>query len=143
MNTDRHGQNNPFWGKKHTEKTKKKIRISQLGHRMSDTSKEKLHIYRTGKTPWNLGKSGGLSSNWKGGNSQSYRYKHGEELAGRKRPKECEVCTTPGVVCFDHDHGDLKFRGWICQHCNIIIGMAKDDPKILDLLAAYLRTHGK
>ncbi len=41
----------------------------------------------------------------------------------------------------DHDHVTGKVRGLLCHHCNVSIGMAKDDPAVLEKLAAYLRSH--
>lgn len=59
-------------------------------------------------------------------------------IAGRPRPSTCEVCGRGGKICFDHDEATLLFRGFICNHCNLILGHAKDDPEILRKLAAYL-----
>lgn len=66
-----------------------------------------------------------------------------EASASRSRPNRCEVCNEPpkmgASLHWDHDHLTGEFRGWICGPCNIILGLAKDDPRKLDLLAAYLR----
>jgi hypothetical protein len=60
------------------------------------------------------------------------------KLAGRPKPIACEVCGNRGKICFDHDHGTNKFRGWLCEKCNLAIGQGRDDPKLLRLLAQYL-----
>lgn len=39
------------------------------------------------------------------------------------------------VWCLDHNHNTLKFRGWICNNCNIAIGRLHDNPSIA--LSAY------
>jgi hypothetical protein len=63
-----------------------------------------------------------------------------ERLAGRKKPKKCEVCEkSHRQICFDHCHKSKKFRGWICANCNFILGLAHDDAALLDKLAAFLR----
>ena len=63
-----------------------------------------------------------------------------EKLAGRKKPKRCDVCKKNGRrICFDHCHKSQKFRGWICVLCNLALGHAKDSPQLLCALAAYLR----
>lgn len=66
--------------------------------------------------------------------------------ATRPRPDVCEICGSPPsdkrALCFDHCHETGDFRGWICIKCNVVLGHVKDDPKILDALAAYLRKHG-
>lgn len=61
-----------------------------------------------------------------------------EGLAGRPRPKLCEVCDNEGTICFDHCHATEKFRGWICLQCNLALGLAKDNPATLRALADYL-----
>lgn len=39
----------------------------------------------------------------------------------------------------DHDHKTKKFRGILCNSCNLILGHAKDSPNRLHNLACYLR----
>ena len=54
----------------------------------------------------------------------------------------------PGKVVIDHDHtccgprGSCDFcrRGLACNNCNVIVGMAYDDPERLEIIAANLRT---
>ena len=66
-----------------------------------------------------------------------------EKAAGRLRPDVCDVCEQPNLngraLSFDHCHISGNFRGWLCDNCNKALGFAKDDPEILDKLAAYLR----
>ena len=38
----------------------------------------------------------------------------------------------------DHCHKTGKFRGWLCQSCNIALGNFEDDPKILKKAISYL-----
>ena len=81
------------------------------------------------------------------------------ELASRPRPEICEICGGPPDATrgmhFDHCHDTFAkavadgidtntakrraFRGWLCRGCNLMLGNAKDDPKILELGAAFLR----
>lgn len=57
----------------------------------------------------------------------------------RPKPKCCEVCGDDKVrIEFDHCHERGIFRGWLCSHCNIILGHARDDPNRLRKLIAYL-----
>lgn len=42
---------------------------------------------------------------------------------------------------YDHDHKTNKFRGILCQGCNLSLGLAKDDPEILQGLIEYLALH--
>lgn len=57
------------------------------------------------------------------------------------KPEICDVCgrtpTNKGLH-FDHCHKTGKFRGWLCHHCNIGLGNAKDDPAICRAWADYL-----
>ena len=62
-----------------------------------------------------------------------------EEIAGRPRPKLCEICKKKRTIHFDHDHKTGKFRGWICYQCNSILGYANDDLKILNAITKYLK----
>ena len=41
----------------------------------------------------------------------------------------------------DHDHITGKVRGVLCQSCNVLLGLAKDDPARLRLLANYVEKH--
>ena len=64
-----------------------------------------------------------------------------ERAAGRPRPDVCEVCGGKGgkqPIHFDHDHATGLFRGWLCHHCNVILGMARDNADLLLKLATYL-----
>lgn len=69
-----------------------------------------------------------------------------EAAATRPRPELCEVCGKPPnrgkSLHYDHCHMYGKFRGWLCGGCNVVLGIVGDDPKVLDALAAYLRSHG-
>lgn len=60
-------------------------------------------------------------------------------------PDNCEGCKRPFVetskhhgACFDHDHVTGKFRGWLCNDCNLVLGYAKDSRDRLQLLINYL-----
>jgi hypothetical protein len=77
-----------------------------------------------------------------------------EALLGRPRPELCEICgCTPQArakrprngMCFDHCHATGKPRGWICDRCNKVLGMVKDDTALLRKLADYLdkNAHGE
>ena len=61
-----------------------------------------------------------------------------EKRAGKKKLEQCEVCGALGRICFDHNHETGEFRGWICDRCNLILGLAKDNPYLLKKLVEYL-----
>jgi hypothetical protein len=61
------------------------------------------------------------------------------EEAGRNKPDLCEICSTNEFkIVFDHCHNSNRFRGWICDRCNRVLGIVKDNSKLLNDLALYL-----
>jgi len=44
-----------------------------------------------------------------------------------------------GVI--DHNHNTGVVRGLLCQKCNSLLGMANEDPKILENAILYLKRH--
>ncbi len=79
------------------------------------------------------------------------RAAHGADARGRRdarrRTGSCPICleTPPrygtiaaGQMVRDHDHATGLERGWICSHCNLALGHAKDSPRILRAMADYL-----
>lgn len=53
-------------------------------------------------------------------------------------PSECEVCGSTTRLCIDHDHITGKFRGVLCQSCNLALGHLHDNPDIITNLLNYL-----
>ena len=41
----------------------------------------------------------------------------------------------------DHDHTTKKVRGLLCHPCNVMLGLAKDNIKILETAVKYLKHH--
>lgn len=69
-----------------------------------------------------------------------------EEMIGRKRPEQCEICGAFGNefvkgLCLDHNHETGEYRGWICTRCNCILGHAKEKIEILELVIKYIKHH--
>lgn len=60
---------------------------------------------------------------------------------------KCAICGSGGHgnirnrLCVDHCHKTKKVRGLLCRYCNIVLGVAKDNPKILKKAVAYLESH--
>jgi|ERR1035437_691374 hypothetical protein len=81
------------------------------------------------------------------------RWKHGitpGEYAALllKQGSVCAICGNPptGVGRFsklwiDHDHKTDEIRGLLHHECNVILGLAKDNPDLLQRAANYLTTH--
>jgi Recombination endonuclease VII len=76
-----------------------------------------------------------------------------EKRMGRPRPSVCDVCHETGYgrgnkpeagICFDHDHATGVPRGWLCDRCNKVLGLVKDDITLLANLIGYLgKQHGE
>ena len=62
--------------------------------------------------------------------------KYGHEI--KSKPSECEVCGSNNRIVYDHCHKTGEFRGWICNACNVALGLVSDDPGILRALARYI-----
>ncbi len=58
----------------------------------------------------------------------------------------CAICHLPQNskrntrFCVDHDHDTGEVRGLLCDSCNRGIGLLKDDPRLLENAAKYLRS---
>ena len=56
-------------------------------------------------------------------------------------PENCELCEKilqPGKTHLDHDHATGKFRGWLCNTCNLALGHLGDTAASLRRAVAYL-----
>lgn len=63
----------------------------------------------------------------------------------RKQHRRCAICEgTAGKRRWhvDHTHSTGKVRGLLCGKCNIMLGMARDNPSVLIKGAAYLQRAG-
>lgn len=54
-----------------------------------------------------------------------------------------ESCHSGRKLAADHDHERKIPRGLLCNSCNLMIGKAGDNPRILEEAARYLRKHGR
>jgi len=60
----------------------------------------------------------------------------------RPCPVGCEICGcyyATKSLALDHNHKTEKFRGWLCQTCNMGLGHFEDDPILLLKAIQYLR----
>jgi hypothetical protein len=53
---------------------------------------------------------------------------------------KCAICRTSETIKWyvDHCHVTGKVRGILCHHCNLMLGMSRDDPQVLQAAIAYL-----
>jgi Recombination endonuclease VII len=85
---------------------------------------------------------------WRKRNPESVRrakLKHRYGFVPPPAPTMCEACSRPFSevskhhgACVDHDHATGKFRGWLCNDCNLAIGRAGESRDRLQLLINYL-----
>jgi hypothetical protein len=59
----------------------------------------------------------------------------------------CKICKAKETAGHnwhtDHCHETNKVRGILCYHCNLLLGMAKDNISVLEQAIDYLKTHRK
>lgn len=51
---------------------------------------------------------------------------------------KCNICGKVAKLAVDHDHKTNKFRGLLCDNCNMGLGHFKDDPMLLEFAQIYL-----
>lgn len=44
------------------------------------------------------------------------------DATGDTKHGPCEICGKACNLCYDHNHATGEFRGWLCSHCNLILG---------------------
>ena len=124
-------------GRKVPEEIVSKIAQSNTGKKRDEVAKRNMSIAQLKASP--------NKKSWKGGISRNRsEYEKGrlvrnlEKISGRKKSEKCDICNSSSQICFDHDHETGLFRGWICTRCNLVLGLVKDNPKLLDLIKNYL-----
>lgn len=51
----------------------------------------------------------------------------------------CPICHNKANKYYlDHNWSNGNFRGWLCNACNVALGLLKDSPEILNRAIAYL-----
>lgn len=65
------------------------------------------------------------------------------DALARKQKHKCGVCRKETKLYIDHCHTKKKVRGLLCHKCNVVLGMAEDNPKILLAAISYLRGNNK
>lgn len=107
---------------------------SKIDSKYSLFSEDKKEKYRERTRKYRAANPEKVRTQWR-----SYRMRKMIAAGATPKPEFCEVCGGNEVrICADHIHQSGKFRGWLCNRCNLILGKAKDAPELLRLLAAYL-----
>lgn len=75
-------------------------------------------------------------------NSWRNQFRRGRKSLNEKYPDGntiCEICSVIKPLVWDHCHKSGKFRGWICQPCNKMLGFALDNIDTLQKAIIYLK----
>lgn len=84
------------------------------------------------------------------GRIRGYLLKRKYHLTGEERAEMieeqqglCEICGDffGDNLCVDHDHTTGRVRAMLCKYCNCGLGFFKDDPALLQVASAYLRSY--
>lgn len=63
-----------------------------------------------------------------------------KDATGESPSGNCEICGLHfKKLHYDHDHDTGLFRGWLCNRCNVGVGMLGDDVDIVRAAETYLR----
>ena len=136
MPTGIYKRTKPSWNKGLSKKADKRVKNHSLAMKEKRVSpKTEFKKGNHPKTEWKKGKE---APNWQGGLTGLQKQ---EIKAGRKRPDKCELCGRASKLVFDHNHKTGEFRGWICQKCNVALGLADDNIETLLLMIEYIKKH--
>ena len=73
---------------------------------------------------------------------QQIKHKYGLEPheydAMLEATPHCPICGSEEPLVVDHDHSTSTVRGLICNHCNLVLGHAKDNIETLKNAIKYL-----
>ena len=117
---------NPNYMKRYREKNKEKIRIKERAYKQEHKEKHRL-----------------LQREYERKNPDRVLRRQ-EREAGRPKPGKCEICSeSDSPIVFDHCHQRNIFRAWICNGCNIVLGIVKEDTNRLRMLIAFLENTNK
>ncbi len=78
---------------------------------------------------------------WKTDHQTKKRYGVDSETYNRlmASSSQCQICSSPDNLCYDHCHTTMKFRGILCRKCNSAIGLLGDSIDGLEKALNYLK----
>ena len=111
---------------------------SRMPYKDPEKERERQRLRKRIRTPEQKARRAEWNRRWR-----SHRHgNQGRLRATRECPDKCEVCGNPPGpgrrLDFDHCHLTERFRGWLCNPCNMALGCAKDQSARLRRLADYL-----
>lgn len=120
-------------GRTFTEEHRKNISLAKKGKPKSSETRLKLSNYWKGKQ---------IPGRWKRKTTNINKVQVTKRTDVRPKPLGCELCGAERRIVFDHNHVTGKFRGWLCNSCNIVLGLVKEDKRTLWSLVEYLENDG-
>jgi hypothetical protein len=51
----------------------------------------------------------------------------------------CAICEETRPLCLDHNHKTGEFRGWLCSHRDVMLGMAGENMLVMAKAIGYVR----
>ena len=109
--------NSKAYRERHLEKVRERDRLAQAASRKNNPEAQRLR-------------------------NERYRERQRQKqiaIAGRAKPDVCEICKECNrYIVFDHCHTSNLFRGWLCDRCNKVLGILKDNPILIRKLADYV-----
>ena len=76
----------------------------------------------------------------RGARDKILRLLYGVSLKRHERAKKCFLCKRTGTrLCADHNHKTGKYRGALCNPCNLMLGRIEKMYKILNRIKQYLK----
>lgn len=128
--------NYPEYGTSYCQKLLKRSKTAIL------TKAKRLNLHRSNRLGFSSRRfSESIRQRW-------LRYKLSPEEYNSKILNQrgvCAICNQPpGLkgLFVDHDHKTGEVRGLLCHHCNILLGMAKDNLTVLQNSIRYLDSFG-
>lgn len=128
------------------KKNRKKLNAAERKHYAKNRAAIRARIYYwlhrpevQEKIKWRrLEKIYGLS---KAGYMEIFRKQKGRCAICRKKPSK-KVMAGNGMLDVDHNHKTKKIRGLLCRSCNMALGSFRDNLKLFQAAARYLRRTG-
>jgi len=132
-----YGKNNGFYGKKHSDETKEKIRKSREGktpwnkgktgiYQASEKQKKIASERHSGEGNWNYGKKGELSPSFGLKRSKKTKKLYSETKKGAKNPNvgvfeiltpdDKKYITASGIPDFLEKHPEYNSKKWVLYH---------------------------
>lgn len=129
------GRPSSFKGRRHSLESRALLRAARIGKPMAEATKRAISAATKGRPASHLrGKRQSAEHIAKRVAIQTGR--HYNLPVG-----QCAICGLERRLYKDHCHESGRRRGMLCIRCNVGIGQLGDSPELLEIAAAYIRSH--